>query len=128
MGKMRKAEEIFVIVRELASSGEMATYVFQYSERGFLFTWKQYFEACKAVMNPSKHQLQAGFKCTVGNMLRALCRSGTVTRLEPGQYVINREWPMGKLYVSPGEFLTHGTKTRKFRDDRKGIIRGEQVV
>ena len=100
---MRKAEEVFLIVRELshASHGE--------------FRWKLWHDACVAVMGPSKFQLKRCFKSTVGNSLRSQVKNGTLERVKRGVYRIRpyvdlfghswaRQGARRPLYVTPGRY------------------------
>ena len=101
-----KAEEAFLIVRALGRGS---------------FRWRDYRDAWDAVSpsrgywSPSGSQLlpapmrQDGFKCTVGNALRALCLYGIVRKTDVGWYQVTSrgmkpDWTRGaKMFVSPGK-------------------------
>lgn len=100
---MKKAEEVFMIVQGLS-----------HKTLG-RFTWRTWFRACDAVLRPNKYQTQAGFKMTVGNMLRAQVKHGTIRRHARGVYEFtpavdlfghswDRQRPRSPLYVSPDKF------------------------
>lgn len=75
--KMPKAEEVFIIVRELAQ------------KKGGYFRWRTFHRAALAVMRPSAYQVDSGFKCTVGSMLRAQVKHRTILRVKRGLYRFN---------------------------------------
>lgn len=103
---LAKAEEVFLIVRELCAAKQ--------GRWGGHFNWKLWFEACKAVHAPTDFQLRNGFKQTVGNMLRAQVKAGTLVRTQRGKYSFSDHGrPVGNwmqiqaakpLYVMPGSF------------------------
>lgn len=100
--QLKKAVEVFLIVRELS-----------YKNSG-MFLWKMWFEAAKAVMNPSEYQTTAGFKCTVGNMLRAQVKHGTIVRTSRGVYRMRSLQPEHPLYLAAERFnMTPGERRRK---------------
>ena len=111
LNRMPLAEEVFLIVREL-SHGKLLPGA-GYTLDGH-FRWKTWYNACVAVMRPSKYQAQACFKSTVGNMLRAQVKAGTILRTQRGHYIFmdrptswgnwRKARPAHPLYVVPDRF------------------------
>ena len=100
---LRKAEEAFLIVRSLGAS------------RRHTFSWSQYRDAWDAVSpsrgywSPTGSQYlpaamrQDGFKCTVGNALRALLVHGDVAKVGRGMYQACRTHASRPLFLPPGK-------------------------
>lgn len=99
MSRLTKAEEVFLIVRELST------------DHGH-FTWKTWYEACKAVYRPSAYQEMMAFKSTVANILRAQVKHKTICRQGSGRYFFEQLEPYRNDPYYRGESWKRATAKR----------------
>ena len=83
------------------------------------FTWKQFYDSAWKVRERtypvSTNWIgRDSFKCTVGKMLRAQCKHGTILRTGRGRYLMLEDSPRRPLYVTAGNFRHHGMMTEVF--------------